>query len=250
METSELTTRAIEFKAKLESTKDATPHDGWDWYPYGTLNNFYLIEQLLEGTGIDVPALCEGGPVLDIGAADGDTAFFFESLGIPAHVVDYPPTNFNSCRGVRALRDALDSKVSISETDLDAQFRLPEAHYGLAFFLGILYHLKNPFYALERLGRHAKHAFISTRIARFNTADPQTRVDLSGIPVGYLLAHDECNNDATNFWIFSEAGLRRLLHRAGWDVVAFRTFGAVGESDPATNDGDERAFCLVRSRHA
>src|SRR5687768_13480478 len=93
METSELMTRAIEFKARLEAVKEETPHPGWDWYPYGTLNNFYLIEQLLEGTGIDVAALCAGLPVLDVGAADGDTAFFFESLGIPAHVVDYPPTN-------------------------------------------------------------------------------------------------------------------------------------------------------------
>jgi hypothetical protein len=74
-------------------------------------------------------------------------------------------------------------------------------------------------------------------------------VALQNIPVGYLLAADECNNDATNYWIFSEAGLRRLLHRTGWDVLDFGTVGATGMSDPATAKGDERAFCLVRSRH-
>ena len=49
--------------------------------------------------------------------------------------------------------------------------------------------------------------------------------------------------------MFSEAGLRRVLDRAGWDVLDFITLGNTTTSDPATNAGDERAFCLVRSRH-
>ena len=49
--------------------------------------------------------------------------------------------------------------------------------------------------------------------------------------------------------MFSEAGLRRILYRSGWDVLDFMTLGNTTDSDPATNKGDERAFCYLRSRH-
>ena len=117
--------------------------------------------------------------------------------------------------------------------------------------------LKNPFFALERLSQHARHAVISTRIARFNVASDRIGkagqlndicVDLSRVPAAYLVAADECNNDATNFWMFSDAGLKRVLDRAGWELLDYKTFGNTVDSDPATPKGDERAFCLVRSR--
>jgi hypothetical protein len=63
-----------------------------------------------------------------------------------------------------------------------------------------------------------------------------------------LLGPDESNNDATNFWIFTAAGLRRVADRAGWDVVAMRTVGDVTHSNPQDADHDERAFALLRSR--
>ena len=71
---------------------------------------------------------------------------------------------------------------------------------------------------------------------------------LQPLPVAYLLDPTECNNDNTNYWIFSEAGLRRILSRTGWDILDFITLGNDRDSDPASPKGDERAFCLVRSR--
>jgi tRNA (mo5U34)-methyltransferase len=257
MDVAELHARAQQYRQELDLRKAALAPKDFGWYPYGTLHNFYLLDQLLTGANRNFFDRLGNGPIVDIGAADGDLAFFFESLGCEAHVADFPPTNFNSCRGVRLLREALQSKVEILETDLDAQFRLPAERYELAFFLGILYHLKNPYMALESLARQARHAFVSTRITRFNIAKGaegrplnRTRVDLSSMPVAYLVAPDETNNDATNFWMFSEAGLRRILDRCGWDVLDFATFGNTEESDPATSAGDERAFCFLRSRHA
>jgi hypothetical protein len=246
------------WRPQLEAVKQRVAPTEFGWYPYGTLDNFPLLNTLLHNANRDLIALAGGAPIVDIGAADGETAFFMETLGLRADVVDYPPTNFNSCRGVRALKAALDSQVNIHEIDLDARFELPGEHYGLAFFLGILYHLKNPFGALESLARCARHALISTRVVRYNLAPKaktgrnlnKTRIELQSAPVAYLVGADETNNDATNYWMFSDAGLRRVLDRAGWDVLEFMTVGNVTHSDPATNDGDERAFCLVRSRHS
>lgn len=56
------------------------------------------------------------------------------------------------------------------------------------------------------------------------------------------------NQDDTNYWIFSEPALRRLILRTGWEIHDFTTLGATADSDPVNRDRDERAFCLIRSR--
>jgi hypothetical protein len=114
-------------------------------------------------------------------------------------------------------------------------------------FLGILYHLKNPFYILETLSKVSQRLLLSTRITRY-AHDRAT--DLSNIPVAYLVDRLETNNDPTNFWIFSDAGLRRIIDRAGWEIDAYLTVGNTVDSNPTTWEGDERAYCLLRSRNA
>ena len=245
---------AQEFKQVLAQAKSALADSGVPWYPYGSLDNFHLLDLTLEDPHRTLFDQLRGERIADIGAADGETAFFLESQGHAVDVIDYAPTNFNGCRGIRALREQLGSSIGIHETDLDAQFELPRERYGLVLFLGILYHLKNPYYALETLARRARFMLLSTRIAQYSRrqggeGEAIQGVTLAQVPVAYLVAPDETNGDATNFWIFSEPGLRRILDRSGWDVCCFRTFGAVGRSDPASADGDERAFCLARSRH-
>lgn len=257
MDIADIAARAAAYRGQLDALKQRLAPADFAWYPYGTLDNFHVLDLLLKDGHRRLLELVGDAPVVDIGAADGDTAFFMETLGCRADVVDYAPTNYNGCRGVHALKAAIDSKVDIREVDLDARFDLPGERYGLAFFLGILYHLKNPFGALESLARSARHALVSTRIARYNvaprasTAGPlnTARVEMQSIPVAYLVDTLETNNDPTNYWMFSEAGLRRVLDRSGWDVLDFMTLGNTASSDPATNEGDERAFCLVRSRH-
>jgi tRNA (mo5U34)-methyltransferase len=240
---------------KLEKLKlDLAPTD-FGWYPYGTLDNFHILDRLLTKDNRNFLGRIGKGLVVDIGAGDGDLAFFLESLGHDVHIADFPATNFNACRGLRLLKQKLKSNVVIQETNLDAYFTLPAERYELAFFLGILYHLKNPYMALESLARQARYAFISTRVTRYNVAKGHegtelnvSRVKLSDVPIAYLVAPDETNDDDTNYWMFSPAGLRRILDRCGWDVLDFMTLGNTEDSDPATQSGDERAFCYVRSR--
>lgn len=228
------------------------------WYHYGTLQNFWNLDKLLTGGNRLLLNLIGDKPTVDIGCADGDLAFFLETLGCKVQVVDYPPTNQNNLQGVKLLKEVLSSSVQIHEVDLDSQFSLPERNYNLAFFLGILYHLKNPFYALEALSKSARFCLISTRIARFNKRavesenesaklNPSDRVELRNIPVAYLLDDREANNDATNFWIFSDAGFRRIMARTGSQIVDYITLGDTTDSDPASAKEDERAFCLARS---
>ncbi len=81
-------------------------------------------------------------------------------------------------------------------------------------------------------------------MARF--AGPE-RTPIADLPVGYLVAPHETNNDPTNYWILSPAGLERLVERAGWDILERLNVGDTADSDPSTPENDERMFMLLRS---
>jgi tRNA (mo5U34)-methyltransferase len=214
----------------------------FQWYPYGTMGNVDHLAPLVDE---DHDWLFSPGlKCADFGAADGDLSFYLESQGQMSDIYDFGPTNMNGLRGARRLKEVLSSKVELFEVDLDRYWNA-SGTYDLVYFLGLLYHLKNPFYVLESLSRVSKYMFVSTRIARFFRSDS---FDACDIPAAYLLGPTESNNDATNFWIFTEAGLNRIVDRAGWDVVASHTLGDQVKSNPQDNDHDQRAFLLLRSR--
>jgi len=234
---------ALRFMGELDALKQAVDPT-FPWYPYGILNNFIHLKPIFESFPLDT--LMRGRAVLDIGAADGDLSFFLERLGFPPEIVDHASTNFNGLRGAALLSRHLGSSVFIYDVDLDSYFPLPAKSYDLVFLLGILYHLKNPFLVMESLAKVTRYMLISTRIARFA---PQGQ-PIGDIPVAYLVHPAESNNDSTNYWISSETGLMRLFDRTGWDVLTWRSEGDTERSDPAHPDHDERAFALLRSRHA
>lgn len=238
----ELGEHASGFAAKLaEIRSNTTPHGGW--YLYGSLSNLSVLSELQELTGIvpDVRRLA------DIGAADGDLGIFLATHGFDVALIDHAPTNANGLEGAKILAQNLAPETRIFDVNLDDGDLLPESSYDLIFFLGILYHLQNPFFALRRLSMITKEMIISTKVA---ARDAEGRSWFGDQPVAYLLDEDECNADPTNFWVFSNVGLRRLVRRAGWDVAAEINLGATGVSEPASMEKDERTFMWLRSRNS
>jgi tRNA (mo5U34)-methyltransferase len=239
-----LVTEARRFDERVRAAKQALGHPGFEWYPYDTLSALGHFEKLLTGAN---RALLDGrGRVLDMGSQDGELAFFLESLGYQVAAADHPAYNHNGMRGIRALKTALGSKIEIHEIDADRPFTLPHDSYDLVIFLGILYHLRNPFYVLEELARRATHCLLSTRVARRLPDGAPLPADAA---LAYLLAENELNQDDSNYFIFSEPGLRVLLARSHWDLRDYLTLGDTSLSDPVHAEHDERAFCLLRSRH-
>jgi len=57
----------------------------------------------------------------------------------------------------------------------------------------------------------------------------------------------ETNNDATNYWIFSQEGLRRIIRRTGWEVRDFITVGDTRNSDPARPRATSVRFASSRA---
>lgn len=232
------------FHLELREVKRGLKPAGFHWYPYSTATAFDFIDGFFDGEPEKLAGLASGMPVLDIGCADGDLAFFLERLGVGAvTAIDRPATNFNGMKGVYALKEHLASKIEIREADIDQPLTL-SGQYGLTFCLGVLYHLKNPFQLPESIARISKHCVISTRIMALT---PDRKADLRAYPVGYLLDKDELNADSTNYWVSTDEGLGRLCERAGWSVVRRSYSAASDSSDPVHAANDVRAYYVLES---
>jgi tRNA (mo5U34)-methyltransferase len=234
---------AASYQLKLSAAKESLPLGDVEWYPHDTLGAFYTLNELLTGEDRLIGRLMRHGPVLDLCCGDGDLAFFLASQEFVVDAIDWPETNYSHMIALRAMRDLLKLPVDISELDLNESFELPRPFYSVIFLMGALYHLKNPLTVLEKLAKHCAYCVLTTRVTRF---DAERKVDISAIPVAYLTDRHETNNDPTNYYFFTPAGLHRALTRSNWLVRALITRGAT-DSDPVTSAGDERAYCFLRS---
>jgi tRNA (mo5U34)-methyltransferase len=229
---------STEFQKMLETEKKKSKIS---WYPYGILNNFSHLQEIFNKFPLNELA---GKKILDIGGADGDLAFFLSSLNFEMNIVEYPPTNFNFCEGINFLNSVLEDKVTFTPLNIDDKSSelISQERYDLSFFLGILYHLKNPIQVLENLSTISTYLIVSTRIAKFANGS-----SIENSSVGYLVGSMESNADPTNWWIFSKAGLMRLFERSGWEIVWSKQVGDLKESNPHDMSHDERYFALLRS---
>jgi len=229
---------------KLKDEKKTQLAEG-DWYPFDTLSCVPTVTELISRDFDVVAADIAGRPVADIGCADGDLAMLFAGWGADVDAIDYAPNNYNRMLGVRTLSRVLGLPVRTYDINLDHDFKLPQDVYGLTLFLGILYHLKNPYAVLEQLAFQTRWCILSTRIAQVT---PTVRARVENEPVAYLADGREIGNDATNYWVFSAGGLFRILQRTRWAIVASKRIGCLIDSSPIDPQGDERMFVLLKSR--
>ena len=218
--------KAREFRAMVAEAKRRIGNSV-ERYPYDTLSALAHFDRLLGAANRHLLEPREGARrVLDLGCGDGEMSLFLEWL-------------------IRALREALGSRMEIHEIDLDA-LTFPHGSYDLIILLGVLYHLRNPFYALEQMARNGTRCLLSTRVAGRLPGGKWLPKEAAW---AYLLDENEIAGDDSNYFVFSDAALRLLLKRTHWRVLDYLNTGATGNSEPVRLDRDERVFCLIQSEH-
>jgi len=163
---------------------------------------------------LDLPPSLAGLTVLDIGAWDGFFSFEAERRGasrvVAADYFSWHGGGWGSKAGFELARAALGSRVE--DVDIDVMDLTPErvGQFDVVFFLGVLYHLRHPLLALERIASVTRTLLVL-----------ETVVDMVGIgrPAMAFYPGRELNNDPTNWWAPNLPALHGMLRSVGFDEV-------------------------------
>jgi tRNA (mo5U34)-methyltransferase len=161
-----------------------------------------------------LPASLEGLSVLDIGAWDGFFSFECERRGasrvVAADYYSWQGAGWGTKAGFTLAREVLGSRVE--DIDIDVMDLTPErvGTFDLVLFLGVLYHLRHPFLALERVASVARDRLIL-----------ETVVDMVGFsrPAMVFYPDRELNGDPTNWWGPNAPAVRGMLESLGFERV-------------------------------
>ena len=163
---------------------------------------------------VGMPADLTGWSVLDIGAWDGFFSFEAERRGAKRvvaldHVVWNDPTIGR--RGFELARRTLGSNVE--DVDCEVHSITPETAdgvYDLVLFLGVLYHVRHPLLALERVASVCTDQLIL-----------ETHVDMmeSDRPLMAFYPETECANDLSNWFGPNRACVEAMLKAVGFKTV-------------------------------
>ena len=204
-------------------------------------------DRLAQELGIMDLGDLSGRSVLDIGAWDGFFSFSAERLGASRVValdhyawsLDLPAVSAyeRRCReegrapepwervpevwrpdtlpgklGFDTARQVLDSRVEPVVGDFMTMDLEPLGRFDVVLFLGVLYHLQDPFVALRRLRQVTKDAaLIETAV--------MVLVGQAGTPLWQLFPSDELDGDPGNWWAPNVAGLVGMCRAAGFREV-------------------------------
>ena len=186
-----------------------------------------------------------GKSVLDIGAYDGYYSFAAERLGAERVVAfdqyvwsaDMPgymeyrdqrvaagltvepvealpefwrPNELPGRRPFDLAHEALDSRVEVVVGDLLDYDLGSLGTFDIVLYLGVLYHVRHPMLALERLASVTRRtAIIETQAEAFRSSD--------NLPLCRFIEGDELNHDPSNWWTFNEAALVSMCRAAGFE---------------------------------
>jgi tRNA (mo5U34)-methyltransferase len=171
---------------------------------------------------IHLPDDLRGRTVLDVGAWDGFFSFEAERRGASRVLaVDGPawsepawgPGGYGTKAPFELARRALGSRVEDRTIELDQIAPETVGRFDVVLFLGVLYHLKHPWPALERVASVCDDLLIV-----------ETHADLLDLrrPAMALYPGAELAGDASNWWGPNLAALIAMLREEGFarvDVV-------------------------------
>jgi tRNA (mo5U34)-methyltransferase len=160
---------------------------------------------------VGLPADLRDKSVLDIGAWDGAFSFEAERRGASRVVaVDsfcWSGDGWGTKAGFECARRILGSHVEDREIEVLDLSPETVGVFDLVLFLGVLYHMKHPLLALERVASVCRGQLILW-----------THVDFAHLtqPVAAFYPGKELNDDPTNWWGPNPAAVIGMLQTAGF----------------------------------
>ena len=192
---------------------------------------------------LGIPEDLSGMTVLDIGCWDGFFSFECERRGA-ARVVSSDVWDLAGRRGFDLAREELGSKAEPVECSVyDLPEKLDGERFDLVLFLGVLYHMKHPLLALERVAETVKPgglAIVDTAVDYQPMSEP---------PRMRFYPGDELNGDFTNWWTPNLSCVIDMLGVSGFaKIISYvQLHGGDRSVFHATKATDED--CAARIQH-
>jgi 2-polyprenyl-3-methyl-5-hydroxy-6-metoxy-1,4-benzoquinol methylase len=170
-----------------------------------------------------IPEHLAGKRVLDIGAYDGFFTFECERRGASVLAIDCP-----QAAGYPVASELVGSTAEFREMSVYDVSRESVGEFDIVLFLGVLYHLRHPLLALERIQEVCRELLIlESQIcdACFVSREGEPRVladvapSVADIPMMQFYPGAELNGDPSNWWAPNLAALDAMLKTSGFEPV-------------------------------
>ncbi len=186
---------------------------------------------------MEVPENLQGVRVLDVGARDGYFSFVAEARGAEVLAIDAVAPHLTGFDTAATLLGS-----SVEYRTMNVYDVAPEelGTFDAIFFLGVLYHLRDPMLALDRLwsvARPGAEAWIESHVIDRGFVDPETKEfrelssvapRLADVPVAQFYPQDELMGTAANWWGPNLTGLKAMVKSAGFEIERARLVGGRG----------------------
>jgi tRNA (mo5U34)-methyltransferase len=186
---------------------------------------------------IGLPKQMDGMRVIDVGCSDGFYSFLCEKRGASEVVsLDY---RLPTATGFSVASSILKSNARHT---VDNVYNLSPDKFGqfdLIIFVGVMYHLRNPLLALDKIRSIAKKGatvLVETHIVNPELMKIFLEAGLSensarkvlAQPLWQFYLRDALNHDATNKWAPTLGGLVQICEEAQLKPVSQMEFGSRG----------------------
>lgn len=190
--------------------------------PHHPLGNF--LEEIWHHVGRSLPGDLTGQTVLDIGCNAGFYAQRLRHRGARVLGIDHDERYLSQARFAAEV-NGLDIEYRLMDTyDVD---QLGEG-YDYVLFMGVLYHLRYPLYALDKVARLPRRRLIFQSMIRGVGGGLSVPEDAPiteramfehpRFPAMYFI-ENRYAGDPTNWWVPNESGMEAMLRSAGLRIV-------------------------------
>lgn len=187
---------------------------------------------------LELPESMEGKRVLDVGARDGFFSFAAEARG--AEVLAIDAVAREHLKGFDVASILLGSNVEYRTANVYNLSAERGGTFDAIFFLGVLYHLRDPLLALDRLWEVARPGatiWVESHTIDNGLVNPETGVldalsniapGLEKIPIAQFYPRRTLGSNFTNWWGPNLAGLEAMVEASGFEAIRSRTLGSRG----------------------